>query len=42
MQTVYFLLTLFVGWMLLVVTFLWMHAPERTVADLVRSVRSAR
>ena len=42
MHTIYFLLILLSGWILLVAVFIWMHLPERTVSELVRSIRTTR
>jgi hypothetical protein len=39
MPTIY---ALVVGWILLVAVFIWMHVPERTIADVIRGVESQR
>jgi hypothetical protein len=43
MPTTHFLFFLLVGgWILLVAVFIWMHVPERTIADVIRGVESQR
>jgi len=43
MPTTYVLFAMLVGaWMLLVGVFIWMHVPERTISEVVRTVESRR
>jgi len=43
MPTTYVLFAMLVGaWMLLVGVFIWMHVPERTISEVVRTVETRR